>query len=78
MGATINDETIPRLKCNIIAGAANNVLKNPDKHAKELLHKGIYMPDYAINAGGLINVYNELDDYNRERAFLKLRQSMIY
>ena len=70
LGATINDETIPRLKCNIIAGAANNVLKNPDMHAKELLHRGIlYAPDYAINAGGLINVYNELDDYNRERAF---------
>ena len=70
LGATINDETIPRLKCNIIAGAANNVLKDPDRHARELLHKGIlYAPDYAINAGGLINVYNELDDYNRERAF---------
>ena len=70
LGATINDETIPRLKCNIIAGAANNVLKNPDMHAKELLHRGIlYAPDYAINAGGLINVYNELDDYNKERAF---------
>ena len=48
---------------------ANNVLKDPDRHARELLHKGIlYAPDYAINAGGLINVYNELDDYNRERA----------
>ena len=70
LGATINDETIPRLKCNIIAGAANNVLKDSDRHARELLHKGIlYAPDYAINAGGLINVYNELDDYNRERAF---------
>ena len=39
-------------------------------HAKELLHREIlYAPDYAINAGGLINVYNELNDYNRERAF---------
>ena len=70
LGATINDDTIPRLKCSIIAGAANNVLKDPDKHSKELLDRGIlYAPDYAINAGGLINVYNELDDYNKDRAF---------
>ena len=70
LGATINDETIPRLKCSIIAGAANNVLKDPVKHSKELLDRGIlYAPDYAINAGGLINVYNELEDYNKERAF---------
>ena len=70
LGATINDDTIPRFKCSIIAGAANNVLKDPDKHSKELLDRGIlYAPDYAINAGGLINVYNELDDYNKERAF---------
>jgi len=70
LGATVNDETIPRLKCAIIAGAANNVLKNPDKHSKLLMKKGIlYAPDYAINAGGLINVYNELEGYNRDRAF---------
>ena len=70
LGATVNDETIPRLKCSIIAGAANNVLKDPKKHSKELLEKGIlYAPDYAINAGGLINVYNELEGYNKERAF---------
>ncbi len=70
LGATINDDTISRLKCSIIAGAANNVLKDPNKHSKELLLKGIlYAPDYAINAGGLINVYNELEDYNKDRAF---------
>lgn len=70
LGATINDETIPRLKCSIVAGAANNVLKDPVKHSKELLNRGIlYAPDYAINAGGLINVYNELDDYSKDRAF---------
>ncbi len=70
LGATVNDDTIPRLKCSIIAGAANNVLKDPQKHNKELVKKNIlYAPDYAINAGGLINVYNELEGYNRERAF---------
>ena len=70
LGATINDDTIPRLKCKIIAGAANNVLQNPKKHSEKLMKKGIlYAPDYAINAGGLINVYNELEGYNRDRAF---------
>ena len=70
LGATINDNTIPRLKCSIIAGAANNVLKDPNKHSKELLSKGIlYAPDYVINAGGLINVANELEGYDKEKAF---------
>ena len=72
LGATINDDSIPHLNCSIVAGAANNVLKNPEKHSKALMKRGIlYAPDYAINAGGLINVYNELEGYNRERAFLQ-------
>ena len=70
LGATINDETIPRLKCSIVAGAANNVLKDPKKHSEDLRKRQIlYAPDYTINAGGLINVYNELEGYNRDRAF---------
>ena len=69
MGGIINDETIPKLKCAIIAGAANNQLEKEKKHGKDLLDMGIlYAPDYVINAGGLINVYNELQGYNRERA----------
>ena len=69
MGGIINDDTIPKLKCAIIAGAANNQLEKEKKHGKALLDKGIlYAPDYVINAGGLINVYNELQGYNRERA----------
>ena len=69
LGAVINDETIPQLKCAIVAGAANNQLADESKHGHVLKDKGIlYAPDYAINAGGLINVYNELEGYNRERA----------
>ncbi len=70
LGATINDDSIPRLKASIIAGAANNQLENESTHDLMVKEKGIlYVPDYAINAGGLINVANEIDGYNRERAF---------
>ncbi|MGH7495357.1 MAG: Glu/Leu/Phe/Val dehydrogenase dimerization domain-containing protein [bacterium] len=69
LGAIINDETIPRLKCKIIAGGANNQLNNEKRHGKILKEKNIvYAPDYVINAGGLINVANEIEGYNREKA----------
>jgi leucine dehydrogenase len=71
LGATVNDETISRLKCSIIAGAANNQLKDELRHGYMLMDKSItYAPDFLINAGGLINVYNEfLGNYNRNRVF---------
>lgn len=69
LGATINDDTIPRLRCSMIAGAANNQLKEEVKHGYKLLdHRIVYAPDFLINAGGLLNVYHEyLGNYNRER-----------
>lgn len=72
LGATVNDQTIDRLKCQIIAGAANNQLQDEEKHGKLLLEKGIvYAPDFLINAGGLINVYAEyVGGYNRELTYL--------
>lgn len=71
LGATINDDTLDRLKCKVIAGAANNQLAEEEKHGKVLLEKGIiYAPDFLINAGGLINVYAEyLGNYNRKLAY---------
>lgn len=71
LGATINSDSIVRLSCGIIAGAANNQLEDETKHGYMLLDKGIvYAPDFLINAGGLINVYNEfLGKYNRKRVF---------
>lgn len=76
LGSVINDVTIPRLTCQIIAGAANNQLTEP-RHGEELHRRGIlYAPDYVINAGGLIQVADELQGYNRDRAFRKT--SMIY
>jgi leucine dehydrogenase len=75
LGAILNDDTIPRLRCSVVAGAANNQLDDESRHASELAARGIlYAPDFVINAGGLINVYNELSgDYNRERALLMTR-----
>src|SRR3712207_9070395 len=56
LGATVNDATIPTLRCGIIAGSANNVLLEA-RHGEALAERGIlYAPDYVINAGGLINV----------------------
>ena len=69
LGGVINDDTIERLSCHIIAGAANNVLEEESVHGPQLMDKGIiYAPDYVINAGGLINVSSELEGYNYERA----------
>ena len=70
LGATVNSNTIPKLNCKIIAGAANNILHNPLKDSQSLENKNIlYAPDYVINAGGLINVANELEGYDKEKAF---------
>ncbi len=69
LGATVNSETIPLLKCPIIAGAANNQLAEEKIHGRQLIDKGIiYAPDFLINAGGLINVAAEASgSYNREK-----------
>lgn len=76
LGACINDETIPQFKCKAICGAANNVLAEP-RHGDILHEKGIlYAPDYVANAGGLIQVADELNGYNKERAFKNA--SLIY
>jgi leucine dehydrogenase len=67
LGATLNTENINRLKCSIVAGAANNQLADEQIHAKMVSEKGIlYAPDFLINAGGLINVYSEIKGYDRE------------
>lgn len=72
LGATINDSTIHKLNAKIIAGAANNQLENEVKHGKLLQDKEIvYAPDFLINAGGIINVYAELEDYDRQEIMRK-------
>jgi leucine dehydrogenase len=68
LGGIINDESIPKLRCGVVAGSANNQLERPE-HGKALQELGIlYAPDFVVNAGGLINVADELHGYKRERA----------
>jgi leucine dehydrogenase len=76
LGAILNDETIPRLTCQVVAGAANNQLAE-DRHGDRLEELGIlYAPDYVINAGGLINVYGEIAGYDLATA--KEKAAEIY
>ncbi len=75
MGATINDETLSRLNCSIIAGAANNQLAIEEKHGLEVMNRGIiYAPDYTINAGGVINCFSELEGLSSEWAHTKAEE----
>jgi leucine dehydrogenase len=68
LGSALNDESIPKLKATVVAGAANNQLAEP-RHGDDLHARGIlYAPDYAINAGGLINVAQEVLGYDPRAA----------
>ena len=72
LGGIVNDDTISDFRCKIIAGAANNQLAT-EEHGDKLRDLGIlYAPDFVINAGGLINVEDELRGYDRERAMKKV------
>lgn len=71
LGGVINDDTIKRLKCKVVAGSANNQLAD-ERHGADLHRGGIlYAPDYIINSGGLINVAEEISGYDSERAMRK-------
>lgn len=76
LGAVVNDDTITQFRFEIIAGAANNQLAQ-ERHG-DMLHKMsiLYAPDYVINAGGLINVYGELNDWTPDQA--KRKAGEIY
>ncbi len=66
LGATLNENTIPRLRCALVAGGANNQLATEDD-MQRLMDKGIaYAPDFVINSGGLINVYSEIHRHSRD------------
>lgn len=74
LGAVINDNTIGKLKCKVVAGGANNQLAEA-RHGNQLRELGIlYAPDYVVNAGGLMNVFVELEGYTHDRALDKTRK----
>jgi leucine dehydrogenase len=76
LGATINDDTLKRLKVQVIAGGANNQLAE-ERHGDALEKLGLtYAPDYVINGGGVINVYGELLNWDLDRA--KRKAAQIY
>ncbi len=77
-GAGLNDETIPALRTQIVAGCANNQLLEP-RHGEALRQRGIlYVPDYVINAGGIINVSVELRPGGYDEAFAIRKIDTIY
>ena len=74
LGSALNDSTIPHLVAKIVAGAANNQLAQP-RHGDDLHARGIlYAPDYAINAGGLVNVAQEVLGYDAQKSRTKTLQ----
>ena len=76
MGGALNDETVPMLRAKVVVGAANNQLAHPGVE-KLLADRGVlYAPDYVVNAGGVIQVADEIDGFNFERA--KLRATRIF
>ena len=78
LGAVVNDETLDKLHCKVIAGAANNVLLR-EEHGLRLKEAGIlYAPDYVINAGGIINVSIEVEgEYEAERSRKKVENIYV-
>lgn len=77
LGGTVNEQTIERIKAPLICGIANNQLST-DAIGDELTKRGVvYAPDYAVNAGGVMNVSLEIDGYNRERA-MRMMRSIYY
>jgi leucine dehydrogenase len=76
LGAVLNEKTIPRLRCQAVVGAANNQLAT-EMDGIRLHERGIlYAPDFAANAGGIINIFVEHEGYHRDKAMAKA--SAIY
>jgi len=72
IGGILNDKTIRKLKCKLVAGCANNQLEDEARHGRMLREHGIlYAPDYIINAGGVIQVIDEMKGYHPERVKMK-------
>ena len=71
LGGVINDDTLPKLKVEVIAGGANNQLLE-ERHGYKLEEMGmLYAPDYVANAGGVINVFGEVAGWDSDRSLRK-------
>jgi leucine dehydrogenase len=75
LGGTLNGDTVPQLRCQIVAGSANNQCLGPEHGAMLKARDILYAPDFVINAGGVINISVELEPegYNASRAWAKVR-----
>lgn len=73
LGSVLNSRTIPRLRCRIVAGAANNQLSEPADARRLFRRRILYAPDYVINAGGLIHIASELEGYDRAKVEQRTR-----
>lgn len=72
LGAVLDQTTIPALRCEIVAGSANNQLAEPEDDQR-LVDRGVlYVPDYVANAGGVINIAEEAAGYDRDRAWARI------
>ncbi|MEX1010835.1 MAG: Glu/Leu/Phe/Val dehydrogenase dimerization domain-containing protein [Balneolaceae bacterium] len=75
LGGVINDHTIGELTCEIVAGGANNILQDEEKHGEALRQRDIlYAPDYVLNAGGIINISFERGGYDPQKARAKTEE----
>ena len=73
LGGTLNDATIPELRCRAVAGSANNQLLTP-ADGRRLADRGIlYAPDFVVNSGGVINIADELIGYDQARAYASVK-----
>lgn len=74
LGGTVNPDTVPKMRCKVIAGSANNQLKDEERTIQLLKeHNILYTPDFVINSGALISCYSELEGYGAERTEYLIR-----
>lgn len=78
IGQTVNEATLPRLRCDIIAGAANNVLSGPDVYSIIDEKNILYCPDFVINSGGVISVGGELIEGGWKESWVAEKVKNIY
>jgi leucine dehydrogenase len=68
LGGVLNEHTIPDLACAAVCGSANNQLATPADAERVSAAGVLYAPDYVVNAGGIINIFEELGTYDAEVA----------